>query len=83
VYANATARPVDDPRRQLAEQLVQPVRFAETLRQMSDDGISTFIHVGPGDVTSGLVKRTVPGATIHVVSELGDITAVANDASVQ
>lgn len=83
VYANTTARPVDDPRRQLAEQLVQPVRFAETLRRMSDDGISTFIHVGPGDVTSGLVKRTVPGATIHVVSELGDITAVANDASIQ
>jgi len=83
VYANTTARPVDNPRRQLAEQLVRPVRFAETLQQMFDDGISTFIHVGPGDVTASLVKRTIPEAIVHVVSELGDIAAVAADASIQ
>ena len=83
VYANTTARPVDDPARQLAEQLVQPVWFAETLQQMFDDGVSTFIHVGPGDVTAGLVKRTLPEAIVHVVSELGDISAVASDPSIQ
>ncbi len=83
VYANTTARPVESPRRQLAEQLVQPVRFADSIRQMFDDGISTFIHVGPGDVTAGLAKRTVPEATVHVVSELGDISAVANGVFIQ
>ncbi len=83
VYANTTARPVEDPVRQLSEQLVRPVRFAETLEQMAADGITTFIHVGPGDVTAGLVKRTVPGATIHTVSDLAGIAAVATDPSVQ
>jgi [acyl-carrier-protein] S-malonyltransferase len=83
VYANTTARPVDDPATQLVEQLVRPVRFAETLRQMFDDGITTFIHVGPGDVTAGLVRRTVPEAAVRVVSELGDISVVADDAFIQ
>ena len=30
---------------QFVEQLVQPVRFAQTLEQMAGDGITTFIHV--------------------------------------
>jgi len=83
IYANATAEPVEDPVRQLGEQLVRPVRFAETLERMAEDGITTFVHVGPGDVTAGLVKRTVPDATVHVVSDLAGIAAVADDPSVQ
>lgn len=83
VYANTTARPTEDPARQLAEQLVRPVQFAPTLEHMADDGITTFIHVGPGDVTAGLVKRTVPDAIVHVVSGLDEVAAVANDPSVQ
>jgi len=83
VYANTTARPTEDPARQLSKQLVQPVRFAPTLERMAADGITTFIHVGPGDVTAGLVKRTIPDAIVHVVSDVDDVTAVANDPSVQ
>ncbi len=83
VYANSTGRPVEDPARQLSEQLVQPVQFAATLEQMSADGITTFIHVGPGDVTAGLVKRTLQDAVVHVVSDLGGIATVVSDPSVQ
>ncbi|MEA3502713.1 MAG: malonyl CoA-acyl carrier protein transacylase, partial [Actinomycetota bacterium] len=83
VYANSTGRPVEDPARQLSEQLVQPVQFAATLEQMAADGITTFIHVGPGDVTAGLVKRTLQDAVVHVVSDLGGIATVVSDPSVQ
>jgi [acyl-carrier-protein] S-malonyltransferase len=83
VYANTTGRPIEDPARQLAEQLVRPVQFAQTLEHMADDGITTFIHVGPGDVTAGLVKRTLPDAVVHVVSDLEGVAAVATDPSVQ
>jgi [acyl-carrier-protein] S-malonyltransferase len=83
VYANVTGMPVGDPARQLGEQLVKPVQFAATLEQMAADGISTFVHVGPGDVTAGLVKRTLPGAIVHVVSDLDGIATVVSDPSVQ
>jgi [acyl-carrier-protein] S-malonyltransferase len=83
VYANATAEPMEDPRIELAEQLVAPVRFASTLRNMADHGVGTFIHVGPGDVTAGLARRTVPDAEVLVVSSLEDIAAVADHPSVQ
>lgn len=61
----------------LRRQLTSPVRFAETLVAMASGGIDTFIHIGPGDVTAGLVKRTVPDATVHVISTLDDAAAVA------
>ena len=82
VYANTTGAPVDDPARQLGEQLVMPVQFAATLERMAADGIDTFIHVGPGDVTGGLVRRTIPDATVHVVSDLDGIATVVADPSV-
>jgi [acyl-carrier-protein] S-malonyltransferase len=82
VYANTTGLPVEDPARQLGEQLVEPVLFAATLEQMAADGITTFVHVGPGDVTGGLVKRTLPDAVLHVVSDLDGIATVVSDPSV-
>jgi [acyl-carrier-protein] S-malonyltransferase len=83
VYANTTAMPTLDPASTLAEQLTAPVRFSETLTNLSEAGVSTFVHVGPGDVTAGLAKRTVAGADIKVVSDIESARAVARELSVQ
>ncbi len=78
VYGNVSAEPlatgeiVDE----LAVQVVSPVLFADTLTNMARAGIGTFVHVGPGDVTAGMAKRTVDGATVHIVSDLGAIEEV-------
>ncbi len=72
VYANVTARPVvaDQVVDLLTRQVVSPVRFAETLEQMGRDGVDLFVHVGPGDVTAGMAKRTVPDAEVVVIDGL-------------
>lgn len=79
VWANTTARPheTDRVKEILARQVVEPVLFAGSLENMSAAGIDTFVHVGPGDVTAGLAKRTVDGATVMSVSSIEDIPAVA------
>ena len=79
VWSNATARPHsrDLVRETLARQVVSPVRFSESLRDMASTGIDTFVHVGPGDVTAGMAKRTVEDARIVVVSAVSDIPAAA------
>ena len=45
--------------------------------------MEAFVHVGPGDVTAGLAKRTARGAETYVVSTLEDAAAVAAELSVQ
>jgi len=77
VWANADAAPVTDPADALRRQLTSPVRFAASLEGMAASGIDTFVHIGPGEVTAGLARRTVPGAAVHVVATLEDVPAVA------
>ena len=77
VWSNTTAAPHSkaDLKRLLALQVVSPVRFSESLADMGEAGISTFIHVGPGDVTAGMARRCVPESDVLVVSALDHIPA--------
>ncbi len=82
VFANATAASTHDPGATLSAQLTAPVRFSETLANMSAGGVDTFVHVGPGDVTAGLARRTVKGSQVLVVSSLLEARTVAEELSV-
>lgn len=62
VIANGTARPYVDPRRELAEELLSPVRFRESLLHMWELGVREFVEFEPGGVLTGLVRRTLPEA---------------------
>ncbi len=41
----------------LAEHITHPVRFKESIQKMIEDGVDTFIEVGPGKVLSGFIKK--------------------------
>ena len=75
VWSNTTGRPHrrEETAALLARQVVSTVRFKESLEHMSQAGIGVFVHVGPGDVTAGMAKRTVAEAEVLVVSEIDDI----------
>ncbi|HMT20099.1 MAG TPA: malonyl CoA-acyl carrier protein transacylase, partial [Promineifilum sp.] len=60
-----TSRPVmtpDDIRAELKAQLTSPVAWTETIRYLGEQGVTTYLEVGPGDVLLGLVKRIDRGA---------------------
>jgi malonyl CoA-acyl carrier protein transacylase len=60
VVSSITAEPFDDIRRRLADALTEPVRWRETLESLAAFGASRFVEVGPGNVLTGLVRRTLP-----------------------
>ncbi|MES2590617.1 MAG: ACP S-malonyltransferase [Bacteroidota bacterium] len=69
VYQNVTAKAVSNPseiQSNLIEQLTAPVKWTQTVQQMTADGATTFIEVGPGKVLQGLVKKTSP--TVEAMS---------------
>lgn len=79
IWSNTTARPhvFDSLTETLRSQVVSPVRFEESLEDMAAGGIHTYVHVGPGNVTASMARRSLEEATVHVVSDLADIPAVA------
>lgn len=70
VIANGTVEPYVDPRRELAEELLGPVRFRECLLKLWDLGVTEFVEFEPGGVLTGLVKRTLPEAKPVKVADL-------------
>lgn len=68
IYSNYTAEPTTDPeeiRSNVLNQLLNPVRWTQTLQNMSSNGAESFVEVGPGNVLQGLVKRTLDGVEIN------------------
>jgi [acyl-carrier-protein] S-malonyltransferase len=60
VVFNVDARPHDDPeeiRRLLIQQILQPVRWEDSMRYLLDQGFDQFYEVGPGRVLRGLLRR--------------------------
>ncbi len=41
----------------LAKHIVNPVRFSKTLENMLNNGVDTFVEIGPGKTLSGFVKK--------------------------
>ena len=59
VLCAATAMPFEEPRRELAEGVLAPVRWRETLLAMRERGVERYIETGPGKVLTGLVRKTL------------------------
>lgn len=60
VVSNVDARPHDDPeeiRQLLIQQVVQPVRWEDSMRYLLGEGCDEFYEVGPGRVLRGLLRR--------------------------
>jgi [acyl-carrier-protein] S-malonyltransferase len=78
VWSNHSAAPHGaDVGGALVAQLTGTVRFEESLRAMAAAGITRFVHIGPGDVTAGLVRKSIEHGETAVVSTLEEAAAAA------
>ncbi|WP_338786636.1 ACP S-malonyltransferase [Metabacillus sp. FJAT-53654] len=76
VIANVTANPVESQEEikdLLVKQLYSPVRWEESVKTMIENGVTTFIEIGPGKVLSGLVKKIDRSAIVYSISDLETI----------
>ena len=75
VIANVDAAPHHEGfQALLSSQLCSPVRWRESLTALSGLGADRFLELGPGTELSGMVKRTVAGATRANVAKPDDLS---------
>ncbi|MGB6838309.1 MAG: ACP S-malonyltransferase [Dehalococcoidia bacterium] len=78
VVVNGTGLPAhsaSDIREELVYQLTHPVRWRESVEFMAGAGVSGFVEIGPGRVLSGLIRRTVPGASVRTIGDAASARA--------
>lgn len=73
---NCTAQPTSDGaviKQNMISQLTQPVRFEDSVRYLLEQGVDTFVEIGPGKTLVGLVKKTAKavGASVTTVTTDG------------
>ena len=78
IIANTTAQPIttaEPVKAELLRQLCNSVQWQRSVEYMINDGVSTFIEIGPGKVLSGLIRRINKGVkTLNI----GDAQAIRN-----
>ncbi len=57
----------------LVEQLTAPVKFTQAARELVEDGVTTFVEVGPGNVLAGLIKRIDRSVRAISVNDLASL----------
>lgn len=65
----------DDIKEILSNHIVSAVRFDKTIKLMKDEGVDTFIEIGPGKAITGFVKKELKDFDVkcYSVSSVEDI----------
>ncbi|MBI2314824.1 ACP S-malonyltransferase [Candidatus Daviesbacteria bacterium] len=73
VIPNVTAKPSrsgDEIKKAIAEQIVMPVFWYESVRLVLASGVTTFLEFGPEPVLTGLLRRIDPAARGACIKDL-------------
>lgn len=77
VYSNYTAKPYEgDYKAQLVAQTENPVRWQTIVENLINDGVDTFIEVGPGKTLAGLIKKINGDVRIYNVEDKATLDAL-------
>ena len=64
--------------RLLVEQITSPVRWADSMAYLVEQGVTRIIEIGPGKVLAGLAKREMKPEESLNLDRLEDIEAVSS-----
>ncbi|MFM7169656.1 MAG: ACP S-malonyltransferase [Cyanobium sp.] len=76
VLSNSDPSPERDPellKSKLKRQMTSGVRWRETMGRLEGEGILTAVEIGPGNVLSGLIKRSCQGLVTAQVGSTADL----------
>ncbi len=76
VLSNTDPSPTTDAavlKARLSSQMTSGVRWRETMQRFEAEGITVAVEIGPGNVLSGLIKRSCPGITTALIGGAADL----------
>lgn len=65
----------EDFRAKMPKQIYSSVHWTQTIQKMVEEGVDTFIEIGPGKVLAGLNKKIAPEANVYNVYDKASLEA--------
>jgi [acyl-carrier-protein] S-malonyltransferase len=81
VVANVNAEPVSDPaqiKKLLVDQITRPVLWHPSMERIYQEGVRSFVEIGPGKVLQGLLKRSFKDIRSFGIDKLEDLEKFAD-----
>ena len=81
IIANTTAQPLttaESVKEELLRQLCHGIQWQGSVEYMINDGVSTFIEIGPGKVLTGLMKRINRDVKTVNIGDAGMVRSLVN-----
>jgi [acyl-carrier-protein] S-malonyltransferase len=79
IIANVDAAPkrtASDAVEALVRQVSLPVRWEDVVRRLAEEGVTTFVEIGPGTALSGMVRRILKDARIANIGQPDDLPSI-------
>jgi [acyl-carrier-protein] S-malonyltransferase len=79
LVSNFDAKPNRDSskvKKLLVDQVANPVRWDESVKTLYDLGVREFLEIGPGNVLSSLIKRTVLNVLVSNLEKLDHLRVI-------
>lgn len=68
----------EDFRAKMPKQIYSSVHWTQTIQKMVEEGVDTFIEIGPGKVLAGLNKKIAPEATVYNVFDKASLESTVS-----
>ncbi|HSC35481.1 MAG TPA: ACP S-malonyltransferase, partial [Thermodesulfobacteriota bacterium] len=62
----------------LVRQVTSPVRWYESVETLGREGVGKFLEIGPKNVLSGLIKRTLPNVEVGCLENMSQLESLKN-----
>ena len=60
----------------LTRQVMEPVRFYDSIAKMQEAGVTEFVEIGPGKVLSGFIKKIDKSADVRQVEDVESLNSL-------
>ncbi len=67
-----------DTRRYLIDQVVSPTRWEKGIRAMMEQGIESFVEIGPGKSLQGMNKKINPALSTYSIEKITDLEGLCH-----
>lgn len=73
----------EDFKEKMPKQIYSSVYWTQTIQKMVEEGVDTFIEIGPGKVLAGLVKKITPESKIYNIFDKASLDTCVEEINLQ